>query len=134
MTKAVIVFFISLAVYLVIIVGIGVYKYIRNKRKIKKDIENNPDIVEGGVVDEQNQNKINLATLKYNAVKLRANYQIPLRLYLLISALTDKSTEKQVKFLINKSEQLMRVRGFYKKYHDQDISVSKQLLVEYQNI
>lgn len=77
------------------------------------------------------RNKINLATLKYQAVKLRGNYQIPLGLYVLISQLDSNSSEKQVKFLLYASEQLLRVRGFYKKYHDQDKQLSEQVKSEF---
>lgn len=56
MTKAVIIFFISLAVYFV---GLGIFvlvKFIRNKRRIKKDLEN-AEIEEGNENGEdKNQN------------------------------------------------------------------------------
>lgn len=55
MTKAVIIFFISLAVYFV---GMGIFvliKFIRNKRRIKKDLEK-AEIEEGSVNEDKTQN------------------------------------------------------------------------------
>lgn len=78
--------------------------------------------------------KIDLATLKYQAVKLRGNYQIPLGLYVLITNLTDESTEKQIMFLLDASEHLLRVRGYYKKYHDQDKQIGQQLREQYKKL
>lgn len=78
--------------------------------------------------------KINLATLKYQAVNLRGNYQIPLKLYVLIANLSEDSSVEQIKFLLDASEHLLRVRGYYKKYHDQDKQIGVQLEEEFNKL
>lgn len=80
------------------------------------------------------KNSISIARLKYNAVKLRANYQMPLQLYLLICSLTKESTESQIRYLYLASEHYLRVRGYWKKYHDQEKVVNVRIKEDFSKL
>ena len=57
-----------------------------------------------------------LAFIKYNALKLRANYQLPLKLTARINNLTGEEDLYYIKYLMDWSEALLRVKGYYKRH------------------
>ena len=73
------------------------------------------------------KNKINISTLKVYAVRLRANSQLPFYLYYLISQLTPQTDIKIVALLSRLSEDLMRLKGYYKKYPNAEKSANELL-------
>lgn len=62
------------------------------------------------------KHRIKIATLKYNALKLRANKQIPLYLAYLINQLDGSEDTRYMRFLIEMSQHMMRVKNYYKLY------------------
>ena len=64
--------------------------------------------------------KIPLRIIKCKALELRSKRQIPLYLAKLISELTGKEDTKYVQVLLEMSEHMLRVNGYYKKYPDED--------------
>ena len=67
-----------------------------------------------------NVKKIPLRIIKCKALELRSKRQIPLYLAKLISELTGKEDTKYVQVLLEMSEHMLRVNGYYKKYADED--------------
>ena len=57
-----------------------------------------------------------ISILKVNALKLRANYQIPYYLTYLITKLDKCSDVSLVVYLRTQCEHMLRVKGYYKKY------------------
>lgn len=72
-------------------------------------------------------NKINIATLKYYSIILRANYQLPYYLTYLIRQLDVNTDVKIVALLSRLSEDLMRLKGYYKKYPNAENSANELL-------
>lgn len=68
-------------------------------------------------------------TLKNKALQLRKDYQLPFFLTKCIYALKKDDNVHYVETLMFLVEQLMRVKGFYKKYSDQD-KASKQVVID----
>lgn len=62
------------------------------------------------------KNKIKLSVIKYNALKLRGNYQLPYLLVQCIYVLKDNDEVSYVRFLMNQCEHALRSKGYYKKY------------------
>lgn len=63
-----------------------------------------------------------IARIKYNAIELRRNHQLPTKLVLFILDLTESDDDTKVNFLKELSEHYMRVKGYYLKYpliHDE---------------
>lgn len=77
---------------------------------------------------------IKIGKIKYNSVNARANYQIPLGLYELISALNSECSLEQVEYLVNSSYHYFRVKGYYKKFPKLDDEYSLIIKEEYQKI
>lgn len=71
-----------------------------------------------------------LAIIKYNNVKLRGGYQLPLFLSSCIDKLTKEDKEDYVSFLLSQCELYMRVKGFYKKYPSLDREYSELIKKE----
>ena len=61
-------------------------------------------------------NKFKLSVIKYNALKLRGNYQLPYLLVQCIDDLKDNDEVSYVRFLMNQCEHALRSKGYYKKY------------------
>lgn len=74
-------------------------------------------------------NKVNLklSIIKNNAIKLRANYQLPYYLVYMITKLTDKDDISYIKFLMSSCEHLLRTKGYYKKYPQVEKSITEEL-------
>ena len=72
-------------------------------------------------------NKIKISSLKYYAIKLRANYQLPYYLCYLIRQLRDDTDINVVALLSRLSEDLMRLKGYYKKYPSAEQSANEAL-------
>lgn len=64
------------------------------------------------------KNKIKLSVLKYNALKLRGDNQLPYLLVKCILELKNEDSESYVRFLMNQCEHAMRTKGYYKKFPD----------------
>lgn len=60
--------------------------------------------------------KVSLAMLKYRALELRKNYQLPFHLTKLIYSLQGDENVSYVVVLKELTEQWLRIKGFYKKY------------------
>lgn len=75
--------------------------------------------------------KIKLEVLKYNALKLRKNFQLPYKLVYFINQLTSDSDINWFKYLISMSEHLLRVKGYYKKYPIAEQDANEQLSSDY---
>lgn len=73
------------------------------------------------------RNKVKIATLKYQAYKLRANYQIPLYLAYLINHLDGTEEINYIKFLMECSLHYMRIKGYYKKFKGFDDEATKNI-------
>ena len=61
-------------------------------------------------------NNLRLHQIKSAVSTLRANYQVPYCLYRDVMKLTTNDNELYIRWLIVVSEQMTRVRGYYKKY------------------
>lgn len=68
-----------------------------------------------------------LSIIKFNSIKLRGDFQIPLFLCKCINDLTDSSPVDYVSYLISLTECYMRVKGFYKKYPKFDNLYSRKI-------
>lgn len=68
-----------------------------------------------------------LMRIKHNALKLRSKYQIPFRLYYLISQLTINSDLEYIRLLIELSELYLRVPNFYKKHFAKSVEVTNEI-------
>lgn len=77
-------------------------------------------------------NRVLLWTLKNKALALRNSYQLPLYLTTLIYNVTNECNVDYVRCLLNLTEQLLRVKGFYKKFPQAD-KESKDIVVKYLN-
>lgn len=62
------------------------------------------------------KNKKNLSALKFNAIKLRNNHQLPFFLAYAITKLDKDSDIKVVEYLMKQSDHMLRVKGYYKRY------------------
>lgn len=71
--------------------------------------------------------KLILARIKTNAIKLRVNAQIPSYLMYLINKLDENSSVDLIKSLISQCEHLLRVKGYYKKYPSIEKQVNEEL-------
>lgn len=60
--------------------------------------------------------KTKLAIIKYKVLELRSNRQIPYFLAKLINDLTGKEETKYVQYLLEMTEHMLRVKGYYKKF------------------
>lgn len=60
--------------------------------------------------------KSKLSTLKYNAIKLRAQHQLPFMLCYYITQLNEHSDVSWIEYLIAQSEHMLRVKGYYVRY------------------
>lgn len=75
------------------------------------------------------KNSVLMFTLKNKALQLRKDYQLPFYLTKCIYGLKKDDNVHYIETLMFLVEQLMRVKGFYKKYSDQDKS-SKDVVIE----
>lgn len=80
------------------------------------------------------KNKSKLAMLKYQAIKLRANYQLPYKLVYYISQLTKDSPVELVRYLAYQSEHMLRVKGYYHKYPKVEEMYDKDVTEDYNKI
>lgn len=67
-------------------------------------------------------NNVRIALIKDKALKLRINNQLPLGLVKEILKITTQTDIKKVRYLMECSQHLLRVKGYYKKYptiHDE---------------
>ena len=67
-------------------------------------------------------NNVRIGLIKDKTLKLRVNHQIPLELVKEILKIDKKTDEKKVRYLMELTNHLLRVKGFYKKYpsvHDE---------------
>lgn len=66
----------------------------------------------------KNNLKVNykISLLKHNALKLRANYQLPYVLVLEITKINKETDVNLVKYLMAQSEHMLRIKGYYKKF------------------
>ena len=71
--------------------------------------------------------KLRLARIKTNAIKLRVNSQIPSYLMYLINKLDENSSIDLIKSLMGQCEHLLRVKGYYKKYPTIEKQVNEEL-------
>ena len=71
------------------------------------------------------KNKVTIGVLKYNALKLRSNRQLPFYLCKLILDLKGDEDKSYVTYLMNSAEHLLRVKGYYKKYPFADDEATK---------
>ena len=65
---------------------------------------------------KKKSNKIKLAVVKYKALELRANRQIPLQLAHHINLLTNDDDKAWIEYLMIQSQHMLRVKGYYKKF------------------
>ena len=68
-----------------------------------------------------------LNKVKMSAFKLKAEGQIPICLYNAIIDLNYDSDIDRVKSLMEMSDKYMRIKGFYFKYPDYDVSCKNEL-------
>lgn len=80
------------------------------------------------------KNKSKIATIKYNALELRKNYQIPYVLCNIIMELDKDSREELIVWLMAQSENLIRIKGYYKKYPDIEKAVNETLESEFNKL
>lgn len=73
------------------------------------------------------KSSLKLEVVKYNALKLRKNYQLPYQLVYYINQLDKESDINWVKYLVSMSEHLLRVKGYYKKYPIAEEDANEQL-------
>lgn len=67
-------------------------------------------------------NNVRIGLIKDKALKLRVNHQLPLELVKEILKIDKKTDEKKVRYLMELTNHLLRVKGYYKKYpsvHDE---------------
>lgn len=69
--------------------------------------------------------------LKINCLNLRVNYQIPLKLAVLINSLDNQASDKEIKFLMELSKHYMRVKGYYKEFPYLDKQYSSEIKESY---
>lgn len=60
--------------------------------------------------------KNQISSLKYNAIKLRANYQLPFKLCYYITQLSETSDISWIEYLMAQCEHMLRVKGYYVRY------------------
>lgn len=65
---------------------------------------------------KKSNNIVQLSYLKYNALKLRNNYQIPYKLCYEITKLDKDSSKEVILYLSQCAEHYLRIKGYYKKY------------------
>lgn len=78
---------------------------------------------------EKKASKVSLAMLKYRALELRKNYQLPFYLTTLINGLKSTENIDYVQCLVMLTEKLLRVKNYYKKYAEED-KASKQFVLK----
>lgn len=83
---------------------------------------------------KKKQNKISISILKYNALKLRANYQLPFKLTQYIVELKADDDINKFIFLSHASEHYLRVKGYYKKYPVIEKQYNTIIASEYEKI
>lgn len=71
------------------------------------------------------KNSVLMFQLKNKALQLRKNFQLPFYLTQCIYGLKKDENVHYVETLMYLTEQFMRVKGFYKKYKDQDDASTK---------
>jgi len=82
-------------------------------------------------VKTKKTSNLQLAKLKNAAMKLRANYQIPYVLWDLIRNLNVYSSLAYINSLKADAEDLIRIKGYYKKYPVKESVVNKDLSLKY---
>lgn len=85
-------------------------------------------------IQKKKSNKSKIAILKYQALKLRANYQLPFYLVYLINQIDDQTPVVVVQFLMTQSEHLLRTKGYYHKYPKIEDDCDRLLKEEYQQL
>ena len=78
--------------------------------------------------------KLSISVLKYNALKLRANRQLPFYLCKLIQNLNGDEGEGYIKYLMSCSEHFLRVKGYYKKYPLFDEEATKLIKEDFKKL
>lgn len=66
-----------------------------------------------------------ITKIKLNAYTLKKEGQIPPLLFSEICSLDDQCSEQYVKALMDLTYQLMRVKGFYFRFHENEIGIDK---------
>lgn len=72
-----------------------------------------------------------ITQLKINSIKLRLNYQIPLKLAVFINNIDDHTSVKEVEFLMELSKHYIRVKNYYKMYKNLDDTYSYDIVLAY---
>ena len=62
------------------------------------------------------KSKHNLTIIKYKSLELLRTHQLPYKLVFYIQHITPVTPDHIVKYLLDSSEHLLRVKGYYKKY------------------
>ena len=74
---------------------------------------------------------LQLAKLKSSAMKLRANYQLPYILWVMIRELSIDSSVAYINSLKSDTEHYLRIKGYYKKYPSLEKVINDELSVKY---
>lgn len=73
-------------------------------------------------------NRINLSILKYKTLQALKNKSIPFELCHFIQMLDHNSDVEWITYLMYQSEQMLRVKGYYKKYPEVEKQFNNQIL------
>lgn len=73
------------------------------------------------------KNKTTITMLKYYALKLRANRQLPFYLCYLIQRLDGTEEVNYISFLKQLSEHLLRIKNYYKRYPQAEDEAEKSI-------
>lgn len=72
-------------------------------------------------------NKTKIAQIKYQALQLRTNKQLPFYLVKLINELTGDEPIQYVQWLLQMSKHFMRLKGYYKDFPEAEKIAEDQL-------
>lgn len=78
----------------------------------------------------KNKNKVNktkIAQIKYQALKLRTNRQLPFYLVKLINELTGDESIQYVQWLMQMSKHYLRLKNYYKEFPETEKIAEDQL-------
>lgn len=75
--------------------------------------------------------KNKLSTLKYNAIKLRAQHQLPFMLCYYITQLNENSDVSWIEYLMALSEHMLRVKGYYIRYPEIEQQFDEEIKAEF---
>lgn len=73
-----------------------------------------------------------LSKLKYTAFKLKEGGQIPPSLFLEICSLDQNSKEEDIRVLMEITEHLTRIKGYYFRFHEMELGIDiKKMIKEF---